>query len=86
MSDITREDWERILGKAWLDVEGFKSKRELEQITGLSNDVITRRLEKAIDAGLVEISKQKRVGRCGTNAPVFVYKLNKNALEAYEKQ
>lgn len=80
---LTHTDWMLVLQEAFAkpSEDGLKSKRELQQETGLGEDALTRRLNIAIDNGLVVPVVAPRLGRCGLVKPTQCYRLNDDMIE-----
>ena len=79
--DLTFAEWYEVLVKAFEqpgEADGYKSRRELAELTGLSTYTLDKRLEALIRDDRVQVGKVYRRGVVGLVQRVFAYKLKKD--------
>jgi len=78
--DLSFAEWYEVLVKAFEqpgEADGYKSRRELAELSGLSNYALGKRLEALIRDNRVEVGKVYRRGVAGLVQRVYAYKLKK---------
>ena len=75
--DLTYDEWMRVLQAALAEPgpDGYLSRRELAELTGLSTYALDRRLDVLLKNGQVEAGKGYRKGPTGFQQRVYVYRL-----------
>jgi len=76
--DLSFAEWYEVLVKAFEqpgEADGYKSRRELAELSGLSTYALDRRLDALLRGGQVEAGKAYRKGPTGFQQRVYVYRL-----------
>jgi len=76
--DLSFAEWYKVLVKAFEqpgEADGYKSRRELAELSGLSTYALDRRLDALLQSGQVEVGKAYRKGPTGFQQRVYVYRL-----------